>query len=465
MRAVGDMDFVTLENMALLTDLYELAMAAAYYEHRRTDEATFELFVRRLPPERSYLMFAGLERALEYLKRLAFTPVAIQYLRSTRTFSSKFLTYLEGLRFRGDVEAMPEGTVFFPNEPVLRVTANIVEAQVVETFLLNAVTLATVIASKAARVVEEARGRPVVEFGVRRAQGVDAGLIAARAAYIAGCAGTSNVLAGRHYGIPVFGTMAHAFVQAFPAEIDAFRAFVRTFPRGTTLLIDTYDTLEGARRAVRVAGDLRRAGGSLGAVRLDSGDLHTLSRQVRKILDEAGCRDVKIFASGNLNEYYLADLVKRGAPIDAFGVGTDLSVSVDAPSVDTVYKLCEVVHDGRRIPTMKQSTNKGTYPGRKQVFRIVRNKRMAADTLGLEGERMSGRPLLAPVVRRGRRVSPTPGLHEIRRYAEQERMQLPPAVRTLERKSRYPVRISPGLDRLIRDCRRERAKREEGVNA
>jgi len=453
--------FVTRDNMALLTDLYQLTMATAYYEHRRRDIATFDLFVRRLPPERSYLMFAGLERALDYLTQFSFPAPAIRYLKTTKLFSAKFLDYLEGLRFRGDVDAMPEGTVFFPNEPVLRITANIVEAQLVETFLLNAVTLATVIASKAARVVEAARGRPVIEFGLRRAQGVDAGVMGARAAYIAGCTGTSNVLAGQLYGIPVVGTMAHAFVQAFASEVDAFRAFVRTFPHGTTLLIDTYDTVEGARRAVRVDRELRRTGGTLGAVRLDSGNLGTLSRRVRRVLDQAGCRHVKIFASGSLNEHAITQLLEGDAPIDAFGVGTDLSVSTDAPSIDTVYKLSEVEQDGRHRFTMKLSTNKHTYPGRKQVFRAVRNRRMVADTLGLEREHLPGRPLLQPVMRRGRRVRPSPTLDAVRRYAEQERMRLPRGLRAFEGAASYPVRISPGLGRLVRQWLREWHDRQE----
>jgi nicotinate phosphoribosyltransferase len=439
--------------MAMLTDLYQLSMAAAYHEHRPHDEATFDLFVRKLPPQRSYLVFAGLERALAYLTHLSFNKEAIRYLRSTGLFSSGFLSYLAALRFRGDVRAMSEGTVFFPNEPVLRVTANIVEAQIVETFLLNAVTLSTLVATKASRVVDAAQGRPVVEFGLRRAHGTDAGLQGARASFIAGCEGTSNVLAGQVYGIPVFGTMAHAFVQTFPTEADAFRAFTRTFPKGTTLLIDTYDTQEGARRAALVGRELARQGGRLGGVRLDSGNLLVLSRQVRGILDAANLKGVKIFASGNLTEQRVAELLRHEAPIDAFGVGTDLSVSADAPTLDTVYKMSEVVHDGRHIPTMKLSTHKQTYPGRKQVYRVMRGGRMVADVLALEGEAVPGRPLLRPVLRNGRVVEPTPSLAAVRRHAAAERARLARTFRALNGDKGYPVRISPGLRRLTEQVR------------
>lgn len=453
--------FVTPDNMAMLTDLYELSMAAAYHEHRPHDEATFDLFVRTLPPGRSSLVFAGLERAVAYLTRFRFDRDALRYLRSTGLFSPVFLSSLSRLRFRGDVEAMAEGTVFFPHEPVLRIRANIVEAQVVETFLVNAVTLPTLVATKAMRVVEAAKGRPVVEFGLRRAHGTDAGLQGARAAYLAGCAGTSNVLAGQVYGVPVFGTMAHAFVQAFPSETEAFRAFACTFPKGTTLLIDTYDTVEGARRAVRVAQDLAERGGRLGGVRLDSGDLLDLSRGVRRILDAAGLKEVKIFASGNLNEERIADLLARGAPIDAFGVGTDLSVSADAPTLDTVYKMSEVVHDGRRIPTMKLSAHKQTFPGRKQVYRVSRRGRMVADTLALQGESVPGKPLLRPVMRKGRLVAPLPSLETVRRHTASQRKALASAQHPLREGKAYPVRISPKLRRLTREVRQLILRRQE----
>jgi nicotinate phosphoribosyltransferase len=466
MRREPSHGFVTPENMAALTDLYELTMAAAYHEHRPHDVATFDLFIRKLPPNRAYLVFAGLERILSYLEHFSFSPDVIRYLRRTQGLSPRFLSFLQTVRFRGDIYAMPEGTICFPHEPVVRVTANIVEAQIVETFLLNAVTLATAIASKASRIVSAAHGRPVIEFGLRRAHGMDAGLQGARAAYIGGCRGTSNVLAGETYGIPIYGTMAHAFVQSFLAEIDAFRAFVRTFPDRTTLLIDTYDTVEGARRAARVAQELQAGGGRLGGVRLDSGDLGQLSRQVRKILDERGLQGMKIFASGNLDEHRLTALMQGQAPIDAFGVGTDLSVSADAPSLDAVYKLAEVAHDGSRVPTMKFSANKRTFPGRKQVFRIMRAGRMVADYLALDDERAPGVPLLQPVMRQGRPLGPRPKLGEIQRYAARQRAALPPGLQRLQEARSYRVRISPGLRRLIRkvEARIRRDNMTEGTD-
>lgn len=454
-------DFVTPANMVLLTDLYELTMAASYHEHRPYDEATFDLFVRNLPPRRSYLVFAGLEQACFYLHHLAFDETAIRYLRSTGHFSSSFLKYLRTLRFRGDVEAMPEGTVFFPNEPVMRVSGNIVEVQIVESFLLNTINLQSLLATKASRVVEAAKGRSVVEFGLRRTQGTDAGLKAARAAYLAGCSGTSNVLAGQVYGIPIFGTMAHAFVQAFPSELDAFRTFAETFPSGTTLLIDTYDTVQGARHAAMVAKDLARCGHRLGGVRLDSGDLAALSKQVRRVLDRQNLKAVKIFASGNLTEDRIAEMLRQGAPIDAFGVGTAMSVSTDAPSLDVVYKMSEVVRDGTPFPTLKLSARKQTYPGKKQVYRVERQDRMVRDILALEGESVPGRPLLRPVMRSGQLVRPLPSLSEIRRHAERERARLPPRLRGLAPIAGYTVHISPGLRQAVRAIRRSLEQAEK----
>jgi len=446
--------FVTPDNIAMLTDLYELTMAASYHEHRPDDRATFDLFVRKLPPHRSYLVFAGLEQAMFYLMHLSFSPDAIRYLRAMRLFPSSFLSYLKTVRFRGDIDAMPEGTVFFPHEPVLRVTGNIIEAQIVETLLLNTINLQSLIATKASRVVDAAAGRSVVEFGLRRAQGTDAGLKGARAAYLAGCAGTSNVLAGQLFGIPIFGTMAHSFVQSFPSELEAFRAFAKTFPSGTTLLIDTYDDVDGAQHAAIVARELARHGHRLGGVRLDSGDLIAVSRLVRRILDAQKLRDVTILASGNLTEYRIQEIVRRRAPIDAFGVGTELSVSADAPSLDIVYKLSEVVCGGTSMPTLKLSAGKQTYPGRKQVYRLERGQQFVGDILALNHEPVAGHPLLKPVMRKGRLVGPLPSLSSIRRHAAAERMRLPFKLRRLDEASLYPVLISPGLRRAARECRR-----------
>ncbi|MFQ5993177.1 MAG: nicotinate phosphoribosyltransferase, partial [Nitrospiraceae bacterium] len=434
-------------------------MAASYREHLPKARATFDLFVRRTPPQRPYLVCAGLEQALSYLTHFSFSPEDIRYLRSTGLFTSAFLSYLQTVGFKGDVDAMPEGTVFFPSEPVLRVTANIIEAQLVETLVINTFNLQSVIATKASRVVEAAKGRPVVEFGLRRAQGRDAGLQGARSAYLSGCVGTSNVLAGQRYGIPVYGTMAHSFVQAFESETKAFRAFVATFPKGTTLLIDTYDTLEGARRAVRVARELARQGGRLGGVRLDSGDLAVLSRGVRRILDANRLRDVKIFASGNLTEARISELVRAGAPIDAFGVGTEMSVSSDAPALDFVYKMSEVVRGGERYPTGKLSAHKQTYPGLKQVYRVKRGGLAVRDVLGLDDEAVSGRPLLIPVLRQGRLAGPCPSLAQIRRHAARERARLPSRVRSLGEGTVYPVKLSPGLREAVRVFQRSQRLR------
>jgi nicotinate phosphoribosyltransferase len=337
----------------LLTDLYELTMAAAYFNQGIQAPATFSLYVRR-HPARGFFVAAGLDEVVTALQEFRFAADDIGYLRRTGFFSDPFLAYLESLRFQGEVWAMPEASLFFPDEPILEVTAPIIQAQLLETWLINAVGLSCLIATKAARCVHAARGRSLMDFSLRRDQGADAGLAAARSSYLAGFDATSNVLAGKLYGIPVAGTMAHSFVQAFEREIDAFRSYARSFPQRTVLLIDTYDTLAGARNAVQVAGEMRERGESLQGVRLDSGDLADLSRRVRAILDEGGCREVKILASGGLDEFDLAALLAQGAPIDAFGVGTRMGVSADAPYLDMVYKL--VRYDGR--PVCKHSTGK-----------------------------------------------------------------------------------------------------------
>ncbi len=353
----------------MIADLYQLTMAAAYFENGLTQSATFELFVRALPPRRDFLVVAGLEQALDYLDGLRFTADEIGFLRGQPVFknvSREFFAFLRDLRFTGEVSAMPEGTVAFANEPLLRVTAPIIEAQLVETALLSIINHQTMIASKAARVVAAARGRPVIEFGTRRAHGPEAGMLGARAAYIGGCAGTSNVEAGRRFGIPVFGTMAHSFVMSFDREEDAFRSFLRAFPDTATILVDTYDTIA----AVKMLSKLK----PVPAVRLDSGDLVSLSRQVRKILDNAGMTTTKIFTSGDLDEERIAELLDAGAPIDAFGVGTQLSTSYDAPALGGVYKLVSTGAGGR----LKLSADKATYPLPKQVWRRAGGDLIAA---------------------------------------------------------------------------------------
>ncbi|HEY3135069.1 MAG TPA: nicotinate phosphoribosyltransferase [Blastocatellia bacterium] len=387
----------------LTTDLYEMTMAAAYFENGIQGRAIFELFVRSLPDHRSFLIAAGLEQALEYLSEMRFSGDQIAYLREHPAFkhvSRAFFDYLAEFRFTGDVWAMPEGTAAFGMEPLLRVTAPIIEAQVVETFLLSTINFQTMIASKAARVVAAARGRDVIEFGTRRAHGTEAGLFAARAAYVGGCAGTSNVEAGYLFGIPTFGTLAHSFVMSFKEEDQAFRAFLKVFPKTATILVDTYDTIAAVRR---LASDF---GSKIPAVRLDSGDLCELSKQVRKILDEAGMVDTKIFASGDLNEYKIADLISRGARIDSFGVGTELATSHDAPSLGGVYKLAGLEADGHFSGRIKLSQDKATYPGPKQVWRMMdESGTYARDLIALADEPPpsgSWQPVLEQVMRHGR---------------------------------------------------------------
>lgn len=425
---------------ALETDLYQLTMAAAYIETGRNDESVFELFVRSLPPDRGYLIAAGLEQAVEYLETVRFTDDDIAHLRTLTVaakWSARVFDALRDLRFDGDLWAMPEGTPFFPDEPVLAVRASAATAQIVETYLLATINFQSMVATKAARVVDAAQGRAVFDFGTRRAHGPQAGLLAARAAYLAGCAGTSNVEAGRRFGIPAVGTMAHAWVMAHENESEAFEKFVDIHP-DATLLIDTYDTIEGARRAARL-------GSRLKAVRLDSGDLAELSHQVRGILDASGCRAAQIVASGDLNEYKIASLLASGAPIDAFGVGTEMVTSRDAPALGGVYKLVERVREGRTVRVRKTSTGKATLPGRKQVWRD-----QAGDDLGLAGESLPGRPLLVPVLRAGRRVGPPPRLEEARAIALSARPALPAGVRRLKDPAPYPVRVSDALMKEVR---------------
>lgn len=407
----------------LLIDLYELTMAQAYFEERLNDSAAFSLFVRRLPSRRNYLLACGLDDVLAFLESLHFDAEALDYLRSLN-FSAPFLEYLGQLRFTGDVYALAEGTPVFPNEPILEVVAPLVEAQLVESFVMNQVYLQTVLASKAARVVEAAQGREVVDFALRRMQGTDAALKGARAFYIAGVDATSNVAAGQAYGLRVSGTMAHSYIQAHDDELSAFRAFARRYP-GTVLLVDTYDTLEGIRHVVQVAKELGPAF-DIHAVRLDSGDLLALSVDARRLLDEAGLRSVRIFASGGLDEDSISALVGAGAPIDGFGVGTDMGVSADAPSLDVAYKLVE--YAGR--PAIKLSTGKLLLPGRKQVFRVERDDVADHDLLARHDEAPRGRPLLHRVMSRGaraRRVS----LDEARHHAADELRRLPAPIRAI----------------------------------
>ena len=437
--------------MSLFTDFYELTMCASYFDNKDFELATFDLFIRRLPENRSYFLFAGLEEALQYLETIKFTEEQLAYLKK-HGFKWDFLDYLRCFRFTGEVWAVPEGTVTFPNEPLIRITAPIIEAQLVETFLLNTVNLQTMIATKASRVVHAAKGKSVIEFGLRREQGIDAGMKVARSSYIAGCQGTSNVLAGQTYDIPVFGTMAHSFIMSYPKEIDAFRAFSKTFPNKSTLLIDTYNDISGAEKAAIVAKELEAKGFRLGGVRLDSGDLTEDSKKVRKILDDRGLAYVKIFVSGDLDEFKIHELLANGAKIDSFGVGTKMGTSADKPYLDVIYKLCETIaEDGKSLPIMKLSKDKITLPGRKQVYRS-KNKigEYEKDIIALAEEKVKGEPLLMKVMEKGKIIYKLPSLNEIRANTEKNLAKLPDGYKALTAAPTYPVEISKKLQNLIK---------------
>ncbi|GAA2437485.1 nicotinate phosphoribosyltransferase [Actinomadura vinacea] len=431
----------------LLTDLYELTMAASYLRRGMTGPATFSLFVRDLPPDRGYLVACGLEDCLTFMESYRFAKKELDYLREEQRFDPATLRALEKLRFTGDVSAVPEGRVVFSGEPLLEVTAPIAEAQLVETALLNHLTFQTAVATKAARCARAAGAARVIDFSFRRTQGIDAGLAVARASYIAGFAGTSNVEAARRHGIPAVGTMAHSFVEAFPDEEAAFEAFTADFPDRTTLLVDTYDTLGGVRTAIRTA--LRADGpGSLTGIRLDSGDLGALSVQARHLLDEADMSSTRIVASGGLDEYSIAELTAAGAPIDVYGVGTKMGVSADAPSLDSAYKL--VAFADR--PVMKLSTGKATAPGAKQVYRGTEG-----DVIALRDEPAPGgsRPLLVPVMRNGRRVSPAEPLTRSRDRCAADINTLPARVTRLRRPETGAVALSPRLEQTRDELRAE----------
>lgn len=435
---------------ALFTDLYQLTMAAAYEAEEMREVASFELFFRELPASRQYIVAAGLEDVLEYLESFHFTEDELAYLADQGKFSARFLEFLRQVRFTGDVDAVAEGTLVFPHEPLVRVTAPITEAQLVETLVLNQVHFQSVAATKGARVVMAAGGRNVVDFGSRRAHGADAALKVARCSYLAGASGTSNVLAGKRFGVPIFGTMAHSYIQAHDDESDAFTRFADVHP-GTTLLVDTYDTLEGVGKLIELH---KRQGDrfQVRAIRLDSGDLAELAKQARHMLDEAGLKDVHIFASSGLDEYKIARLIEAGAPIDGFGVGTNLAVSDDAPALDMAYKLVE--YAGR--PRTKLSSDKVIYPGRKQVHRVVEQGVMRRDIIGPADESLPGTPLLQPVMRGGRRLAEaTVTLEQARRHAAAQLEMLPEACRRLEPgPPAYPVEPSDALRQELESLRK-----------
>ncbi len=432
---------------ALLTDMYELTMAQAYLEQGMDEPAVFEFFVRRLPTCRNFLVAAGLEQGLDYLSELRVTQEELAWLEQSKRFSLELLRYLEALRFTGEVEAMPEGTMFFPHQPILRIIAPLPLAQLIESRVMNLLNFQTMVASKAARSVLVAGGKPLIDFGLRRAHGAEAGLLAARASYIAGFAGTATVLAGMAYGIPLYGTMAHSFVQAHEDEFLAFKHFAETQPDNVVLLIDTYDTEAGADKVVAVAQSLQAKGIMIKGVRLDSGDLADHARKVRRILDQGALPQVSILASGNLDEYRLRDLVQSGAPINSFAVGTAMTTSSDAPSLDCAYKLQE--YAGR--PCRKRSEGKATWPGRKQVYRYDADDGcIDHDVVTTDDDQLSGHPLLRPVMKGGRRLAASPPLADVQRATAVQLERLPASLRVLDPSPAYDVRISDTLQGLAR---------------
>ena len=441
----------------LLTDLYQLNMIQAYLDHGDVETAVFEFFVRKLPARRGFLMAAGLEQALDFLENLRFSAEEIDWLARTRRFDQNLLAQLATFRFTGDVHAMPEGRIFFANEPILRVTAPMPQAQLAETRVINILHFQTLIASKAARMALAAPGKLLVDFGLRRAHGAEAGLLAARASFIAGFAGTATILADHDFGIPIYGTMAHSFIEAYGSESAAFESFARARPHNLTLLLDTYDTETAARRVVALAPKLAADGIKIHSVRLDSGDLVALSNSVRQILDQGGLADVTIFASGGLDEDIVRDIIKAGAPIDGFGVGTSLTTSSDVPALDCVYKLQEYAGLARR----KRSAGKVTWPGRKQVWRHYdAHGKMAGDVLSLEGDTQAGTPLIEPVMKDGRRLRPSPSLADIRALAARELERLPQPLRDLVPQAHYPVTVADALVQLAAGVDERIAKSE-----
>jgi len=445
----------------LVTDLYQLNMMEAYLAHGETKPAVFEFFIRRLPSERGFLVAAGLEEVLAFLENLRFSESDLDWLASTGRFTRRLLDYLAGLRFIGDVHAMPEGTLFFANEPILRITAPLPLAQFVETRVMNLLHFETLIASKAARMVLAADGKLLIDFGLRRAHGAEAGVLAARASYLVGFAGTATVEAERLFGIPTFGTMAHSFIEAHDDEATAFEHFAEARPEGLTLLLDTYDTEAAARKVVALAPRLREAGITIRSVRLDSGDLAGLAKSVRRILDRGALPRVTILASGGLDEYAVASLVAAKAPIDGFGVGTSLTTSSDVPSLDCAYKL----QDYAGVPRKKLSPGKSTWPGRKQVWRRHgTDGKIAGDIISTADDQQPGTPLIEAVMTGGRRLAPAPQLQEIRARVASELSHLPEALRHLEPGKAYPVQIAPALLALAAETdRRLEAEGEESA--
>ena len=435
--------FLSESSLGIVTDLYQLTMAAGYFDNKIRDIATFELSVRQLPENRSYLIVAGIEQSLHYLAQMKFSDDTIKFLKDLPIFSHvsrNFFEYLKNFKFGGDIYTMPEGTIAFAEEPIMRITAPIIEAQIIETYLLSTINFQTLIATKASRIVHAARGRDVIDFGTRRAHGPQAGILAARACFIGGCKGTSNIFAAYKLGIPAMGTIAHSWVMAFKNEQDAFYKFYKIFPDNTNLLIDTYDTLTGAKHAATI-------GRKLIGVRIDSGDLVKLSKRVRKILDNKGLRHVKIIASGDLNEERIDYLLRNDASVDSFGVGTEMVTSKDAPALGGVYKLVELEHNNKSIPKMKFSKDKITYPGKKQVYRSFdKDGNFTADVIGLEDENNKGAPLLIQTIKKGKLYYKLPSIHEIQENAINNLSRLPEPFKRLKKAKTYPVTKSNKLE-------------------
>jgi nicotinate phosphoribosyltransferase len=438
----------------LLTDLYQLNMIQAYLDRGDTQNAVFELFVRTLPERRGFLLAVGLEQALDFLENLRFSSEEISWLAATGRFGKNLIDFLRGFRFTGDVHAMPEGTAFFANEPILRITAPLPQAQFVESRLINILHYQLLIASKAARCVLAAPGKLLIDFGMRRAHGAEAGLMAARASYIAGFAGTATVVAGENFGIPLYGTMAHSYIESFDDEVAAFESFARSRPDNVVLLLDTYDTEAAAHKVVALAPKLKAAGIAIRGVRLDSGDLVALSKTVRGILDQGGLKDTTVFVSGGLDEDSLLGFAREGAPIDGIGIGTAMTTSADVPSIDCVYKMQEYAGTARR----KRSDKKATWPGRKQVWRqFGENGRMTSDLLALETRvpYAGGREaLLQLAMRAGKRLAAAPSLDDIRKRVARELGRLPEELRRLDKDAIYPVEIADNLVRLAAEVDR-----------
>ncbi len=450
-KHVSESMMVSLSDFGLATDFYELTMAAAYLKAKQSKQrAIFELFVRKLPRNRSYMVAAGLEQAIAYLQDLRFTNEEIIYLKSNKLFKrlgKEFFDYLKKFKFTGDVWAVPEGSILFPNEPIIRVEAPIIESQIIETFLLSVINFQSLIASKASRLTDVAGQHQIIEFGFRRAHGPQAALLASRASFIGGCTGTSNTLAGYKFGIPIFGTMAHSYVMSFEKEIDAFKEFTKIFPNGV-ILVDTYDTLEAVSKLVK-------SGIKTDGIRLDSGDLYHLSTESRKILDAYGYKDTKIMASGDLNEFIVKDLIEKKAPIDYFGIGTELTTSRDDPALNGVYKLVAIKKPTFKnkfdlVFKLKTSPEKKTYPGPKQVYRFISDGVIKQDIIALEDEKIPDAiPLLKKIMQRGKMLHKLPSLNTIQKYHLLQRDTLPKEFRIIDSIPKdYPVSYSEKLEKI-----------------